>query len=481
MGIAQIIATAQVYSSNFRLFAQMSAVADAGFLPVPNPHALPRLLDLGTAFWGGLFFTLSVGAGLTLLSLAAAGVWRHLPSGRRSAAAVLAAALAAAVVILNRRGFDVWTTLYFVAVPPPVFWIATRWRTSGQEPEDRRRPWFRLLPLILLALGWFTQYDPDLFIDLRDHLLMSNTAGANVSSFYYRYTLYPAEVFKTLDQRQIKTVAWPPEHTAGRESPVGRELIRLDYLPVGAATPADLGLRLDGDRLTLVHGATPVWEGPVDRFLADPRRAASDISTRTDRFAVFRTAAYYGVLLAFPSALYILLFALLRLLSGIAFTGSRAEAAAAILCLLAGFAILADFHWSREKPPRLEETAAALGSDRWQRRVAALKALQALRLDIGASSGFAAMLASPYPQERYWLARALATSPNPQATEDLIRLVADPQVNVRSMALQALAQRRDARAVQPILNLLKTSDEWYDQLYAYQALKALRWDQNRLP
>ncbi|HWR92798.1 MAG TPA: HEAT repeat domain-containing protein, partial [Desulfobacterales bacterium] len=375
----------------------------------------------------------------------------------------------------------VWTTLYFVAVPPPVFWIATRCRTSGPEPEDRRRPWFRLLPLILLALGWFTQYGPDLFIDLRDHLLMSNTAGANVSSFYYRYTLYPAEVFKTLDQRQIKTVAWPPEHTAGRESPVGRELIRLDYLPVGAAAPADLGLQLDGDRLTLVHGATPVWEGPVDRFLADPRRAASDISTRTDRFAVFRTAAYYGVLLAFPSALYILLFALLRLLSGIAFTGWRAEAAAAILCLLAGFAILADFHWSREKPPRLEETAAALGSDRWQRRVAALKAIQAHRLDIGASSGFAAMLASPYPQERYWLARALATSPNPQATEDLIRLVADPQVNVRSMALQALAQRRDARAVQPILNLLKTSDEWYDQLYAYQALKALRWDQNRLP
>jgi HEAT repeat protein len=91
------------------------------------------------------------------------------------------------------------------------------------------------------------------------------------------------------------------------------------------------------------------------------------------------------------------------------------------------------------------------------------------------------MLASPYPQERYWLARALATSPNPQATEDLIRMVADPHVNVRSMALQALAQRRDARAVQPILNLLKTSDEWYDQLYAYQALKALRWDQNRLP
>lgn len=480
MGIAQIIATAQVYFSNLRLFAQLSAVADAGFLPVPNPHVLPRLLDFGTAFWGGLFFTLSVGAGLTLLSLAAAGLWRRLPSGRGFAAAVLAAALAAAVVILNRRGFDLWATLYFVAVPPPVFWIATRCRTAGHEPENRRRPWFRLLPLVLLALGWFTQYDPDLFIDLRDHLLMSNTAGKSISSFYYRYTLYPAEVFKSLEQRQIKTVAWHSERADGRESPVGRELIRLDYLPVRAAAPSDLGLRLDGDRLTLAQGAHPVWEGPVDRFLADPRRAASDISARTDRFALFRTAAYYGVLLAFPSALYILLFAVLRLLSGIAFSGWRAEAAAAILCLLAGFAILADFHWSREKPPGLEETAAAVGSDRWQRRVAALKAIQARRQDLGADSAFAAMLASPYPQERYWLARALATSSNPQATEDLIRLAADPQVNVRSMAVQSLAQRRDPRAVQPILDLLQTSHEWYDQLYAYQALKALKWDQNRL-
>jgi len=128
----------------------------------------------------------------------------------------------------------------------------------------------------------------------------------------------------------------------------------------------------------------------------------------------------------------------------------------------------------------LEATAAALGSDRWQRRVAALKAIQARRLDISASSGYAAMLGSPYPQERYWLARTLAASPNPQASEDLIRMVDDPQVNVRTMAVQALAQRRDPRAVQPILNLLKTSDEWYDQLYAYQALRALRWDQTRL-
>jgi hypothetical protein len=480
MGIAQIIATAQVHLSNGRIFAQMSAVAAAGFLPVPNQNVLPRLLELQTAFWGGLFFTLSLGAGLSLLSVAAAGLWRRFPSGRRLMAVAFAAALAVTVVILNRRGFDAWATLYFIAVPPPVFWMATRWRVWDKTPEDRRLPGLRLLPLVLLALGWFTQYDPGLFIDLRDHLLMSNAAGEKVSSFYYRYTLYPAEVFKTFDQRLIKTVAWSPEEASGRESAVRRELIRFDYLPVGAGVPADVSLRFSADRLALVHEGKSVWEDAIDRFLADPRRAASAISARTDRFAAFRAAVYYGVLLAFPAALYVLLFALIRLGCGIAFAERRAEAAAAIVCLLVGFAILAGFHLGREHPPPPEAVATALNSNRWQQRVAALKSIQERKLDISAYPDYAAMLSSPYPQERYWLARALAASPNPQASDDLTRLLNDPQVNVRTMAIQALAQRRNPHAVQPIMGLLKTSPEWYDQLYAYQALKALGWDQTRL-
>ena len=40
MSIAQIIATVQVHVSNGRLFAQMTAVAEAGFLPVPNPNIM---------------------------------------------------------------------------------------------------------------------------------------------------------------------------------------------------------------------------------------------------------------------------------------------------------------------------------------------------------------------------------------------------------------------------------------------------------
>jgi hypothetical protein len=384
------------------------------------------------------------------------------------------------VVYMNWRGFDVWTTLYFIAIPPTVFWMAGISSFARHTPPDLRRAVLRLLPLAVLALGWFVEYDRGLFVDLRDHLLMSNSAGERVSSFYYRYTLYPAEVFKTFDQRLIKTVASPAADADGRFAAVERELIRRDYLPVGVTPEADISLRFEGDRLAFLQRGKVVWENTTEFFLADPGRAASEISARTDRFGVFRSVTFFGVLLAFPITLYVLSFALLRIVCGLVMDPRRAEAAAVALCLLIGLAILADFHFSREDPPPPGAIDAALESDRWQARVAGLKAIRERQLDIVDSPGYAKILRSPYPQERYWLAQALGASPNPKAFPELIRLLDDPQINVRTMAMDALAQRRDPRAVHPILKLLKTSHEWYDQLYAYRALRTLRWDQTRL-
>jgi len=479
MGIAQIIATAQVYASNHRLFTQLTAVANAGFLPVPNVNVHPRLLDLESAFYGGLLFTLSVGAALSLVSAAAAGLWRRCTSGRGFTTAAAVIGWVGIVASINVYGFDVWVTLYFIAIPATVFWVAGMSPGAHHTPPDPRGSGLRFLPLALLALGWFAQYDRGLFVDLRDHLLMSNPAGERVSSFYYRYTLYPAEVFKTFEQRLIKTVASPAADAAGRYAAVKRELIRRDYLPVAVPPDADISLRFEGDRLAFLHRGRVVWENTTDHFLADPGRAASEISVRTDRFRIFRSVAFYGVLLAFPIAIYVLLFALIHLVCGLVVKPRRAEAVAAALCLLIGLAILADFHFSREDPPPPGAIDTALGSDRWQTRVAGLKAIRGRHFDVVGSSAYGRILRSPYPQERYWLAQALGASPNAKAFTDLVYLLDDPQINVRTMALEALARRRDLRALHPILNLLNHSHEWYVQLYAYQALRTLGWDQTR--
>jgi hypothetical protein len=475
MGLAQAIATLQVYASNRRLFNQMAAVAAAGFLPVPNPEVIPGLLSPGTAMAGGLLFTLSVGAGLAFLSTAAAGWWAGRAPRRRLAAAVVVGIQAALLLLMNSRGFDPWVSLYFIIIPPPVFWVTHRSLARCESPPDRRFVLWRVLPIALLALAWSTQYDRSLFIDLRDHLLMSNAAGQSVSSFYYRYTLYPAEVFKPLDQRLIRTVAWPDVDPPPAD--VRQALIRNDYLPQAAAGDADLGLRMQGERMRFTRKGQAVLDTTATRFLADPRRALAEISTQTDRWPFFRTFTFYGVLLAFPMALYCLLFAGLRLLTGIVAGDRRADVLCAAACLTIGLGILAFFHSSRPPPPRPEELSSALGSASWQTRVAALREIHDPQLDVRAHPAYAGMLRSLHPQERYWLARALAISLSPAASADLTLLLDDPHVNVRTQAVEAIAQRRDRGAVREILKRLQTSQDWYFQLYAYRALRALGWNQ----
>jgi hypothetical protein len=474
MGLAQIIATLQVYSSNLRLFGKMTAVAAAGFLPVPNQQVMPRLLGLDAAFWGGLLFTLSVGAGLSLLSISAAWLWPR----RGFSALALVSLPVAALVLVNSRGMDIWASLYFIVIPPAVFWITRRFLSRPGRPSDRQILLWRIAPLVVLAMAWFTQFDRRLFIDLRDHVLMSNTAGDAVSSFYYRYTLYPAEVFKSYDQRLIKTAAWRSVDAVPRRAEVARALIRQDYLPLDAGSEADVDIAIVGDRLVFSQAGSQVLETTVGRFLAAPQQVTTELSSRTDRWSSFRAVTYYGVLLGFPAALYFLLLALLRFLAGIAGGGRRADALASAACLLIGLGILAFFHLGREAPFRNQDMTAALSSARWQERVAALKEIRERRRDICSFPAFERMLASPHPPERYWLARALAASHSAAATGALIRLLDDPQINVRTMVFEGLGERRDRGAVQEILKRLKSSDDWYDQMYAYKALRALGWDQS---
>ena len=75
---AQVIAFIQVYLSNADLYRTLVAIKQAGYLPIPNQRIMYSLQELGPAFFGGLFFTLSVGAGLSLFCLAAVLAWDRL-------------------------------------------------------------------------------------------------------------------------------------------------------------------------------------------------------------------------------------------------------------------------------------------------------------------------------------------------------------------------------------------------------------------
>ncbi|MGD9268297.1 MAG: hypothetical protein PVH70_12740, partial [Desulfobacterales bacterium] len=76
--LTQILATAQVYVSNTTLYDSLVAIKNAGYLAIPNPQVMGSLREIGPAFFGGLFFTFSIGAGISFFTLALAWVWNRI-------------------------------------------------------------------------------------------------------------------------------------------------------------------------------------------------------------------------------------------------------------------------------------------------------------------------------------------------------------------------------------------------------------------
>ncbi len=202
-------------------------------------------------------------------------------------------------------------------------------------------------------------------------------------------------------------------------------------------------------------------------------------SSKTDRHAFFRHFTFFSLLIGFPLSLYLLLYGLFRLISGCFLDVRASSILASTLCLVTGITVLVLFHQSRVRNLDVRDVAQALESERWQERVAALKTIEQRGMQIGGFQAYQRMLKSPHIPERYWLAKALGFSRRSETYNDLLALLDDPHPNVVSMAFYGLGRRRDSRAVKEVLTRIETSDDWYNQWYAYGALRALGWKQRR--
>jgi len=233
LAIAQVLATAQVYLSNVELYGTLLAVRDAGYFPIPNEQIMPHLQELRPAFFGGLFFTLSTGVGLSLVWLVAAWLWDRLFYRIKFFLILYFLLWVLSLVLVNHRGFNPLVSLYFILLPPLVFAATLRWIPT----QARQRAWLdrmiNAVPLLLLAILWTSQMDRNLFLDLRDKLLLSNPVGIKINDFYYDYTLYPAEVFKSLDQKILKTCNLAGIQKKPVATALGKKLLNYDYLNVG--------------------------------------------------------------------------------------------------------------------------------------------------------------------------------------------------------------------------------------------------------
>ncbi len=481
LSVAQILATVQVYLSNVRLYRTILALSDAGYLTVPNQRVMQTLPDFVPAFFGGLFFTVSVGAFITILCLGAVWLRDRLFYRNRYVVMFLIAVWAGCLLMANIRGIDLMVSSYFIFVPCAVLSLTLRRMPAGSREKRWSKGIIHVLPVLILAGLWGTQMGPHLFLDIRDHLLVSNRVGTTINDFYYAYTLYPAEVFKSLDQKLIK--AYRLEHIQDNAvtRSIERRLINYDYLRVHGDSPVDMTISQRSAFLVFGNGKQDILEVSPKAFFSDTGKILREFSKQSDRRRFFRQFTFYSLLMGFPVILYLFFFFLFRALAGLFISMGASSIFASALCMAMGIGLFAFFVQSRVTGAEIGDAASALESERWQERVAGLRLIETEGREVGDFQAYPRMLTSPHRAVRYWLARSLGVSRKPETYDDLLGLLNDPHPNVVSMAFYALGRRGNTKAVGIILNNIDASDHWYSQWYAYRALRRLGWKQTVLP
>ncbi|MEX1328636.1 MAG: HEAT repeat domain-containing protein [Desulfobacterales bacterium] len=479
--IAQAIATIQVYLSNLKLFATVSAVIAAGYLAIPNQQVMGSLQTFASAFYGGFFFTFTIGAGITLGTMAATWVWDRAFRRHRYILFFFLSVWGGSLLFVNIRGYSLIPTLYFLIIPPVIFKLTAKRQSNTEIRWSRMQQLVHVIPIPLLALLWFTQFDETMFLDLRDNLLLSNHWGRKFSDFYYSYTLYPAEAFKSLDQKNIKTCALENIQTRSSHENLKSRLMARGYLLLPNTATIDLKIVQKKNNLDFRSRQRLIFQIPLNQFLSDSQNILQRFSQQLDSHALFRQITFLSLLLGFPVLIYMVLHAVLYYLLLLFLGRKTAGLTASIMCLFIGIIVLIYFQSNRSDIIDIKDIPQALESENWQTRVSALKTIQQQKLKITDYKAYPQLLKSQRPQERYWLVKTLAYSRGPGTYEDLLSFLNDKNTNVRCMALYALGLRKNPSAINPILERIKQSDNWYSQTYAYHALRSLGWKQKNSP
>ncbi|BBO80511.1 hypothetical protein DSCO28_10770 [Desulfosarcina ovata subsp. sediminis] len=478
---AQVVATAHVYLSNLNLLQTTEVIVRNGYLAVPNARVTAQLDALGPAMAGGLFFTLSIGAGLSLLTLIAAWLWDRVFHRRLRSSIIGVVAWMVLVYLINSNGLNPAASMYAIVVPLVTGVAAIALlpaRTTLISPTGILWP---VTAALILALLWSLVLDDNLFTNIRDHLLLDSRPGRRIVDAYYTYTLYPAEAYKSLDQKQIRTCILGNTLNRDNQRRLERVLRTNDYLPVAPGIPADLtiGAGAPPARLLLAHNRRPILSVEKETLLGSPAALLATYADRLDNNRMLRIITLACLRVGFPLMLFGLLFSLMGALPNLYLSVAVSDIIAACLCIAIGSTLLAPVYRGHTAMAAATATDTGLSVSSRAIRIAALRKACEERQDITLAARKADLQNSPDVAERYWLARSLAYSHHPQAVAMLDRLSRDPSPIVVCQALWAMGERKNRKAIPQILDRLSKEPHWYVQMYAYRALRRLGWVQPR--
>lgn len=476
---AQVVATVHIYLSNLNLLQATEAVTRAGYLAVPNARVAEHLNSLATAMAGGMFFTLSIGAGLSLATLFGIWLWDRVFERRRKAGYFCLLVWATALILVNANGWNPVASTYLTVVPLVTAFTAIQLlpaRTTLLSPSGVFWP---VSAAIILALLWSLVLDRHMFTNIRDHLLLGNRVGQTITEAYYTYTLFPAEAFKSLNQKQIRTCVLDNSLNRPSWDRLERTLRALDYLPLPAGYPADLTItqEIDSQHFSLADSRQAGISVPERELLNDTVSVLAAYSRDQDRNRFFRALTLACLLLGFPLVLYTLAFNILGSLPNLFLTVNLSDIIGALLCVVVGGALLVPVYRGHSATTEPGNAIMSLSAPSATLRIAALRQACRDQRDIAVEAKNCGLDKSAHLAERYWLARSLAYSNTPEARIMLSAMANDPTTIVACQALWAMGERKNRDVVPEIIERIKTASHWYTQMYGYRALRTLGWVQ----
>ncbi len=478
LAISQAVFFCLVYRSNRLLYEGLAAMEAAGYLTVPNAHVMVGLTRIAPAFNGALFFSFTTGAGLCITAMGAAWIYKRIFNSTRWFAIFLLTAWAASICAVNAGGFSLAATASLLVVPPFVFVASIFIMPSEVPPQGRLAAALQIAAILLIVLAWLPKTDGDVFMEIRDNLLLTTAAGSAVNDFYYKYTLYPATLFKSPGERLMVPACTGDIENSDLQNQIETELATLDYLPVDREQACDLFAATESGQLILSGRSRVVLKTTLSDFFKSPRSVLENFSQKAEVHGGLRMITFFSLFAAFPLTMMILVHGFFSFVLFMIPPIYLRHAAASALCLFIGIGAAVPLYFSPDPavmPPA--EIQERLSSDDWRDQRSALKAIANDSMDPLDFDISERISLSPHVPVRYWYASALGNSRNKAAAETLRRMIDDPHPNVACAAYSGLGRSGRRQYVGDIQTRIILSDHWYVQWYAYRALRQLGWTQ----
>lgn len=481
-----------VARSNRDLLREQAWLEKAGYIAVPGTALRSQIRSLKTYAAGGLFFSLSVGLCYAFLW----GIPFWVLASRPKIRAILLIAVVVPVLclyIISSGWREMWPFgLFLMAVPVLIHCVCSR----GRFPRRGRLRMTEVMPYVTGLVGTmavvYMLFNPTLtghdFVRLRDGVFGRSAFGRGVVDFYYRYTLYPARVIKTFDQKLQRILRVDREGFTEKEVKRIEQILAWRDIFIGENAPSDARITKTataGELCLLSRHSRVCIQKDLYAFIKDPDILLKEYNDDMDRAFFLRRAVRVSLFQVWPLMGIFFLFTLLALLTGLPFSkpGPTRDAVVAfllfVLLLMGLSAVVGPKRMACDTEGLVAIVAGKAPGDEITAAMALWERLEHDREQARRySSHFISMLNDPHPVVRKWGIDLLALTEGNEGIGDLIRLLQDPDPDVAYHAARSLGKMKVLQARDPLLEIVTSTREWYLKTTAYIALREIGWSQS---